>query len=161
MYCDRPSTLLWFLCQYHIVHCTSRKYMAVSCWGFFQRGRFPKCAEGAWSMPILLPLTPPVREQDVAGGWGVPATAPVSRSMPELWGSRRLGFFPDPLVSPGFQNKGPCLALNILRILKLNALALPTSSISHTGCTQAIATAKFPVSSVNDTKVIDVIWNNW
>jgi len=90
-------------------------------------------------------------------GCGDPATARVTCSMLELWGCRRLGVFPDPLVSRGLQNKAPCLPLNVLGILKLNAIAIPVSSVSCVGCMQAITTAKFPVSPVNDTKVIDIV----
>lgn len=89
-------------------------------------------------------------------GQHVPATARVSCSMLELWGSRSPGSFPDPLVWTGLSDKAFCLPLNMLRILKLNAI--PVNSILQGGCTQVRATAKFPVPSVNDTKVIDVTW---
>lgn len=98
---------------------------------FFQCGRFLKHAEGAWLVPTSLPPPPSAQEQDVAEGLWFSATAQVRSSMPEIWGSRRLRFFPDLLVSPGLQNKAPCLPSNITRILKRNAIAVPVSSISH------------------------------
>lgn len=73
MGCGRPPTLVWFLCQHHFIQCTSRKYVAVSCWEFFQHGRFSVCAEGTWPVPIVLPLLPPPREQDVAEGPACPS----------------------------------------------------------------------------------------
>lgn len=64
-YCDRPSSLLWFLCQHHVVHCMSRKYIAASCWGVFHCSRFPKYT---WPVPI-----PPAWEQDVDKGPACPS----------------------------------------------------------------------------------------
>lgn len=66
-------------------------------------------------------------------GQHVPTSARVSCSMLELWGSRRPGFFPDPLVSTSLSNKAFCLPLNMLRIMKLNVI--PVNSVLLGRCT--------------------------
>lgn len=85
-------------------------------------------------------------------GQHVPAAAQVQHA--GNVGKQGAGFFPDPLVSTGLSNKAFCLPLNMLGILRLNAI--PANSILHGGCMQVRATAKFPAFSVYDTKVVDV-----
>lgn len=127
---------------------------------FSSMGDVLSMEKGPGRCPSHCPCCLQCRSRTWQKGRGAPATAQVNCSVLELWGSRRLGLFPDPPVLPGLQNKAPCLPLNILGISKLNAFAIPISSISPVGQTQAITTARFPLSSVNDTKVIEVTWRN-
>lgn len=149
MYYDRPSTLLWFLYQRHAVHCTSRQYMAGSCWGFSSSGRFHRHTGEGWPVPISLLLLPSTWSR-MRQGIGVPQSlshCSAECSMAELWWSRRMDFFPDPMVSLGFQNKVPCLPLNVLGIFNTNAIAFLV--IPAYRYPQATAAAKFPMSAVN------------
>lgn len=125
MYYDRPSTLLWFLCQHHAVHCTSRQYMAGSCWGFSSSGRFPRHTGEGWPVLFSLLLLPPTWS-GMRQRIGVPQSlshCSAECSMAELWWSGRMDFFPDLMGSLGFQNKVPCLPLNVLGIFNTNAIA--------------------------------------
>lgn len=96
MGCGRPSTLIWLPCQHHFTHCTSRKYMAVSCWGFFQHGRFSECAEGTWPEPIAVSLLPPAWEQDVTEGPACPNHSSGERQHAGAVGKQEARFLPRP-----------------------------------------------------------------
>lgn len=110
-YCDRPSTLLSFLCQHHVVHCANRKYMAVSCWGFFQPGRFPECAEGTWPEPISLPSPPPAWEQDRAEGMGCPNHRSGELQHAPAMGKQEARVLPRPSDLTGSSKQSPLPAL--------------------------------------------------
>lgn len=83
--------------------------MIISCWGFFQCGKFSECAEGTWSVPVAVSLQPPAQEQDVAEG---PA-CPSHSSGAACWICREAGgrFLPRPsgFNRPSKQNLLPAL----------------------------------------------------
>lgn len=105
-------------------------------------------------MPLALSLMPAAWEQDVREGPAHPNYSSGELQHAGAVGKQEARFLHRP---SGFNRPFQQSLLPALKYVESSeADAIPVNSILHWGCTQVRSTAKFPVSSVNDTEVIGV-----